>query len=162
MKRIALFGIAAIVLGVVIARSGWTQQPQPKTPKAAPAPAKPAERKVLQDASERPDPKTLVAFMRLKLDHTQKIVEGLALEDFDLISKHAKEIGMLSKHETWRVYQTPEYGIYSADFQRITDGLVEAADDENLDGAALAYVEMTLSCVKCHKYTRNIRLASAK
>lgn len=162
MKRIALFGIAAIMLGVVITRSGWTQQPRPKSPNATPAPAKAATPKVLQDASERPDPKTLVAFMRLKLDHTQKIVEGLALEDFDLISKHAKEIGMLSKHEKWRVYQTPEYGIYSADFQRITDSLVKAADDENLDGAALAYVEMILSCVKCHKYTRNIRLASAK
>lgn len=160
MKQFAFVCIPAIVLGCILVNLGWTQQP--KGTGKTEAPAKPADRKVLQDASERPDPKTLVAFMRLKLDHTQKIVEGLALEDFDLISKHAKEIGELSKHEKWRVYQTPEYGIYSADFQRITEGLVEAADDENLDGAALAYVEMTLSCVKCHKYTRNIRLASAK
>jgi len=161
MKRIALFGVAAIALGAIIARSGWTQQPRPKAPTATPAPAKPGTPKVLEDASER-KPKTLVGFMRLKLGHTQKIVEGLALGNFDLISQNAKEIGNLTRHENWRVYQTPEYGIYSADFQRITDSLVKAADDENLDGAALAYVEMTLSCVKCHKYTRNIRLASAQ
>jgi hypothetical protein len=37
------------------------------------------------------------------------------------------------------------------------DDLIEKAREKNLDGAALSYVEMTLSCVKCHKHVREVR-----
>jgi hypothetical protein len=35
--------------------------------------------------------------------------------------------------------------------------LIRQADKENLDGAALAYVQLTLSCVNCHKVVRDSR-----
>ena len=44
-----------------------------------------------------------------------------------------------------------------ADARRIADDLVKKATEKNLDGAALAYVEMTLTCVKCHKHVREAR-----
>lgn len=40
-------------------------------------------------------------------------------------------------------------------FQRTVDTLAEHAKDKNLDGATLAYIDMSMSCMKCHKYTRN-------
>ena len=37
--------------------------------------------------------------------------------------------------------------------------LVENARKKNLDAAALNYVDMTLTCVKCHNHVREIRMA---
>ena len=37
--------------------------------------------------------------------------------------------------------------------------VVKSAKDKNLDGAALTYVELTRTCVKCHKYVREVRQA---
>jgi cytochrome c556 len=97
--------------------------------------------------------------MRLKLEHSQKVLEGLTLEDFELAAKHAQQIALLTEDETWRVYQTLEYRHHSAEFQRIANDLTKQAQKKNLDGAALAYVQMTMSCVNCHKYVRGIRTA---
>ena len=98
-------------------------------------------------------------FMRLKLEHSQKVLEGLALEDFQLIAKHSQEISLLSQAANWRVLQTPEYLQQSLEFRRTADGLTEAAKAKNLEGAALKYVDLTMKCVHCHKYVRGVRLA---
>jgi hypothetical protein len=42
-------------------------------------------------------------------------------------------------------------------FRRTADTLSKYAKDKNIDGAALTYVELTLSCVKCHKHVRETR-----
>ena len=40
-------------------------------------------------------------FMRAKLTHSQRVLEGLTIEDFDLIAKHAQEMSLLSQAATW-------------------------------------------------------------
>lgn len=99
-------------------------------------------------------------FMRAKLEHSQKILEGLATEDYPLIEKHAQELSLISQAEMWQVVQTPEYLQHSTEFRRATQALSKAAEDKNIDGAALAYMEVTLKCVNCHKYVRKVRMAS--
>ena len=98
-------------------------------------------------------------FMRAKLDHSQKVLEGLALEDFDMIAKHGQELSLLSLAASWQVLETMEYQQQSVEFRRAADALTEAAKKKNLDGAALAYVEVTMKCVNCHKYVRGTRMA---
>jgi len=98
--------------------------------------------------------------MQQKLGHAQKVLEGVAIKDFDLIEKHADELIILSKKAEWAVLQTPEYTRQSDDFRRNADSLAKAAKDKNLDGAALAYVQVTMSCVNCHKHVREVRMAS--
>ena len=98
-------------------------------------------------------------FMRAKLAHSQKVLEGLTLEDFDLIAKNSQEMNLLSKATNWQVLQTQEYLRQSQDFQHATEALTEAAKKKNLDGAALAYVEVTMKCINCHKYVRGVRAA---
>ena len=61
-----------------------------------------------------------------------------------------------SKAVEWHVHKTPQYELRSNEFRRAIDGLIEKAREKNLDGVSLSYVEMTLSCVKCHKYVRNL------
>lgn len=101
----------------------------------------------------------LSKFMREKLTHSQKVLEGLTTENYALIAKHGKELKVLSQAEMWQVLQTPEYLAHSADFRRTAEAMVDAAEKKNLDGASLAYVEMTLKCVNCHKYIKRTKTA---
>jgi hypothetical protein len=87
-------------------------------------------------------------------------LENLALEDFQAISKNSQALSLLSLAASWQVMQTPEYAQQSLEFRRAADAMTEAARNRNLDGAALAYVEMTMKCVNCHKYVRGVRLAA--
>jgi hypothetical protein len=97
--------------------------------------------------------------MLKKLQNSQQVLDGLALGDFDKIGKHAEELIRISKAAEFKVLKTPQYEIYSNDFRRNADTLVNMAKGKNLDGAALAYVELTLTCVKCHKHVREVRMA---
>ena len=133
MKRLIIVSIAiAVVAGAVVQRAGSQQDPVPK------------------------------AFMRSKLDHSQKLLEALALEDFQSMTKESQALSLLSLAASWQVLQTPEYAQQSLEFRRAADAVTEAARKKNLDGAALAYVEMTLKCVSCHKYVRGVRMAAAE
>jgi hypothetical protein len=95
--------------------------------------------------------------MQRKLAESQKVLEGVALNDFDKIGRHAKELLLISKTAEWRVIKTTEYEIFSNSFQRSADDLIKHSKDKNIDAAALSYVEMTLICVKCHKHVREER-----
>lgn len=99
-------------------------------------------------------------FMRQKLEHSQKVLEGLALENFPMIVKNAKELNSLGRTAKWHVLQTPEYAQYSAEFVRLTEKLGKMGRDKNTEGATLAYVELTMNCVNCHKHVRKIRAVS--
>jgi hypothetical protein len=93
-------------------------------------------------------------FMRRKLDHSQRVLEGIVLEDFELIAKNAKTLSLLSQAAEWQVLPSAEYKQLGAEFRRNTEALIKAAGDKNLDSAALKYVELTLNCVNCHKHIR--------
>jgi len=95
--------------------------------------------------------------MQRKLTASQKVLEGIALGDFEKIGKQADELIEVSKQTEWRVLKTPQFELYSNDFRRVADNLAKNAKDKNLDGAALSYVELTLTCVKCHKHVRDTR-----
>jgi len=106
-------------------------------------------------ADESPKVNTL---MRKKLDCSQKVLEGIALNDFDRIARNGEELIQLSKQAEFKVLRTPQYEVHSNDFRRNAEALVEAARAKNSDAAALAYVDLTLSCVKCHKHVREVRM----
>lgn len=109
--------------------------------------------------SDAQEPNKVAEFMRAKLTHSQRVLEGLATENYELIAKHAQELSLLSQAATWQVLQTAEYRDRSTEFRRSADALSEAARKKNLEGAALAYVDVTMKCVNCHKYVRHVRMA---
>jgi hypothetical protein len=102
----------------------------------------------------------LQAFMRQKLELAKNVLEGLAVEDFALIAKNATRMRELSDDAQWRVSPNNDYLRRSAEFQDLADELSAKAKERNLDGATLAYVKLTMSCVKCHKLVREERLIS--
>jgi hypothetical protein len=97
--------------------------------------------------------------MQQKLKHSQQLLAGLALNDFKKIEKNADELIDISRQAEWRAFKTPQYEVYSNEFRRTATNMVENAKKKNLDGAALNYVDLTLTCVKCHKYVREVRMA---
>ena len=113
---------------------------------------------LLSGHGDEPKKDRVSDLMKRKLENSQKVLEGLALNDFDKIAHHAEELLTISKEAEWKVIKTPQYEIHSNDFRRTADSLIKDAKDKNLDGAALNYVELTLTCVKCHKHVREIRM----
>jgi hypothetical protein len=101
--------------------------------------------------------KELSGLMKRKLESSQKVLEGLALGKFDKIAKHAGELVSLSNQAEWKALRTPEYEFFSNDFRRSAKEMVRNADRKNLDGATMAYVELTFACVRCHTYVREVR-----
>ena len=96
----------------------------------------------------------LRTFMQLKLDHTKGILEGLATEDFQQIAKGAQALNALSLQSSWNAHTTLEYLDHSGDFRRALNVITKAAHEENLDRAALGYVNLTVQCIECHRYLR--------
>ncbi len=96
-------------------------------------------------------------FMRAKLIHTQKALEGLLTEDFDTIIQHSQKMSLLTRALSWQTLETTEYTQRSTAFRRSVDTLTQAAKKKNLDRASLAYLEMTIQCFQCHQYVRKKR-----
>jgi cytochrome c556 len=93
-------------------------------------------------------------FMQAKMDHAKGILEGLALENFDGIETSAQNLILLSHESAWNVIQSPDYIEMSSDFRASVGRLRAAAKDRNIDGATIAWFEVTLNCVRCHKDLR--------
>lgn len=92
--------------------------------------------------------------MQHKLLHSQFVLRGIALQDFGVIRTNALQLVKLSQLSGWKARQTPEYELFTVEFRRHADALVDAAKSKNIDAATLAYTQMTFSCVSCHKYIR--------
>ena len=104
-----------------------------------------------------PDP-----LMVAKLKESQTLLEGLALNDFAKIQKSAEELLRISKEAQFRkALNTAKYEYQANAFQRAAETAIEKAKAKNIDGATLAYLDMTLTCVRCHQHTREEKIGFA-
>lgn len=109
--------------------------------------------------TQDPGPNPRSEFMQAKLVHSQKVLEGLAVEDYAMIAQHSQAMSLLTLESSSRLLQTPEYARHADDFRRAADSLTGMAENKNVDGATLAYFQLTLTCVNCHKYIRSVGAA---
>lgn len=145
-----LFVIGATVLGTTWGLQGPLSRADEET--------KPARKTA--DKEKPGVKKTLLrAFMRKKLAASQSILEGLAVEDFDLIAEGAKQLKITATAAEFMVSKDPLYIEHVNDFRRTVNKLALAAKEKSLDGATLVYMDMTISCVECHKHVRNAPVA---
>lgn len=99
-------------------------------------------------------------FMRDKLELSQKVLEGVTTEDWDLVISKGTKLSAMTQEADWRVFENPDYDAQSRAFRQYVDSIVKAAKKKDLDAATLAYVRMTMSCVDCHKAVRGKLVAS--
>jgi hypothetical protein len=112
-----------------------------------------------QKKNETKSEKTVAAFMRQKLDLSKRALEGIVNEDFALIKESAEEMEKMGRDKQWQVLSLDEYSHFSAEFRRVAKVLRTQAERKNIDGSVVAYVQLTMSCVECHKFTRGVKLA---
>jgi cytochrome c556 len=107
---------------------------------------------------EKKDPPSLpneAQVMQVKLKRAQAVLEALTKEDFKTLQESADSLSRISKAtEFLRAYKTEEYEFQARVFQRSADALAAKAKEKNIDGATLAYIDMTQSCVACHNHFR--------
>ena len=96
-------------------------------------------------------------WMKQKLVYSQNILSGLATEDFESIRKNASSMKALDVLETYVHPRSKDYRMQLQTFQFANDELIRNAREKNVDGAALAYVQLSVSCVNCHKLLRSTR-----
>jgi len=101
----------------------------------------------------RPD--NVAVFMRAKLDHSSEVLEGLSLADFEKIRRGGQLLALASQASSWQVLQSEEYARQSVAFRRACERLERAAAEQNLDAAVLAWMDVTMKCVQCHRYVRD-------
>lgn len=104
----------------------------------------------------------LSEFMRKKLEASNQILEGLVMENADLVKKGAHTLTEMSSAEKWRVSTDVIYKQFSEEFQRTAKKLEEAAEKGNFDDVALKWIDATMSCVDCHKFVRGMRIATKR
>lgn len=97
--------------------------------------------------------------MKFKLHYSQSILEGIATENFALIATNAVNLSRLSQSAEWAVRQTADYQRLTREFSQAADNLHERALKQNVDGATVAYFQLTVSCVNCHRYLRDAKMA---
>ena len=98
--------------------------------------------------------------MRLKLAHSQKILEAILTSDFALLENESAALAQATKLSAWSIFYSPEYNRQSGAFVRAVDDLRDAAMGKDLEGAASSYLSLTLTCFQCHRYIKNRRIAA--
>lgn len=102
---------------------------------------------------------SLDKFMHQKLAASTQILKGLMIEDLKLVADNANELLDMSKEERWRASNDMMYLQHSTQFRIAVDDLYKKAEKNSIDGASLAWVNVTMSCIKCHEWVRNVVLA---
>lgn len=110
---------------------------------------------VVPSSSQEKKKREADPLMAAKLKESQTLLEGLTLNDFAKVQKGAEELLRISKEAQFRkALNTPRYDVHANNFQRAAETVIEKAKAKNIDGATLAYLDMTITCVRCHQHTR--------
>jgi hypothetical protein len=108
-----------------------------------------------QKKPREPDKSSI--WMQRKLEHAQKILAGLTKVDFDTITENAQSMATLGYLEKWDNADRPDYKRELGHFEAINKDLIRQAQKKNLEGATLAYTQLTINCVKCHSIVRDAK-----
>jgi hypothetical protein len=95
-------------------------------------------------------------WMKGKLKNSKNILDGLTREDFAVIALNAEGLEYTGYLEGRVRASFPGYKEQLGAFMLANASLQRAARRKNLDGATLAYVQLTISCVECHRILRDV------
>lgn len=132
--------LLAVVIGLALLSLTAVQSfTAPPAPDAGAPPAKPSE----------PD-----IYMQRKLRFSQEIFAGIARADVDALADASRQMNALNWFEQIAKGKNEEYQRHLKSYQSAGEKLQTKAEKKDLDGATLAFLELTLSCVDCHRKVR--------
>ena len=111
-----------------------------------------------KDQKDKPDSLPLpneAQVMQVKLQRFQALLEAITKEDYKEMERNASSLARIVEMTSFmRASKTEEYEVQARAFRAAAQTLASKAENTNLDGATLAYLDMTISCVKCHNHFR--------
>ncbi|MBL8817526.1 MAG: cytochrome c [Planctomyces sp.] len=165
MKRLRIFGwrllaAVAVMLGVYgIADRGLLLDSAFSSPGPVSAPQ-------LQTGDDeiaaQPQKQDVEEFMARKLKSSQRTIEGVMTNDFQLIRDECSKMVDLSRHAAWKQLASPVYIQDTADFVAAAEFLEKMAAAEDAEGTSMAFSRLTASCANCHLHVRTPRVAQLK
>jgi hypothetical protein len=136
--RLLAFTVAGLL--ALVAGHGLAQPPKP--PGTTDSPPIPPENEAMKEKRQR----------------AHAVLDALTAGDYDALRRNAEVLALIGDMRVFAAaYKTDEYRYQAQVFKHATDDLVTAAKAKNIDAAALAYTDMTRTCVKCHTHFRGVK-----
>ncbi len=102
------------------------------------------------------DNQPLSFWMFKKLEDAQDVFSALAMSNFSGILVNAEAMQRVTKIEGFaKRSDAAPYRRQVQLFELANQELIRAAQEKNLEAATLAFNQLTLSCVNCHKVMRD-------
>ena len=90
------------------------------------------------------------------------ILEGLCMDDLKAVEAGTQSLLKMPSEAKWRVSNDMMYRRYSNEFVQAVEELQKEAEENDMDGASMAWMNVTMKCMKCHKWVRNTVLADSE
>lgn len=142
-----MIGVACLTLPVA---TQLLSQETTRKKKAATTIAEKEADKVPKVTAEQP----ISFWMEKKLDFSKSILESLTKGDFKQLALDAEQMRLLGKIEGFVRRKNESYRTQLRTFDSANLELVRQANRGNAEGAALAFNQLTTSCVACHVLLR--------
>ena len=99
--------------------------------------------------------------MRTKLTNTQTLLRAIVTADFRAIDEAASGLSRISQAEiaTWQSPPRREYTEQAMLFLSTVEDLRMASSHRDLAGVGNAYSTLIATCIHCHTYVRDARVA---
>ena len=137
VTRLLAFTAAALL--ALVAGHGLAQPPKPDTSDSLPIPPE-------------------AEAMKAKQKHAHALLDALTAGDHAALRRNAEVMVLIADMRVFATaYKTEEYKFQAVVFKHAADDMLTAAKAKNIDAAALAYSDMTRTCVKCHTHFRGVR-----
>ena len=144
MKR-----IQGALLAALVSISAWAAEPQTDFP------TEKSQGQTEPSPAEQVEQKPISFWMEKKLEHSQAILRGLAMGDFEDVKYNASRLKVLNRVEGFVRRKNPNYRAHLNTFSRVSAEIERQAVKQNIEGATLAFNQLTVSCVDCHKSLRS-------
>jgi hypothetical protein len=99
-------------------------------------------------------------WMKQKLEMSQKILAGLTQGDFETVETNAQKMNVVNFMEKLVASDQPHYKEYMRQlnaFETANRELLRQSAAKNIEGSTLAYMQLTVSCVHCHRVVRDAK-----
>jgi hypothetical protein len=106
---------------------------------------------------DRKDKEKASVWMKAKAEFSANILAALTEGDFPKIRRNAQDLDMASHLELLFQADSQEYKQQTTLFIAANKELIRQADAKSIYGATLAFNQLTISCVQCHKIVREAK-----
>jgi cytochrome c556 len=95
--------------------------------------------------------------MAEKLKFAQALLAGVATDDFAKMAASSQGLIRISKADEWTAYKTLEFELLTNNYRLAAETIIRKAKAQNVDGTTLGYLDLTVTCVRCHQHCREVR-----